>query len=190
MIKKNYHFRLPLPEDLKYLRKQKGYTQVELAEQTGFSQSLIARIEQGNVNPRMSTVRKILSVLSLQSDKAINISTKDAIIIFQDMSVSNAIEIMESNSISQIPVRDRATKKWMGVVSEKLIMTYITDRGQNGVNDHISELPLEKLDIISPDLQLPEIEHLLQYIPALLVQIDQENFGIITKSDLLRFYKR
>ena len=179
-----------MPEDLKKLRKKKGYTQAELAGHTGFSQSLIARIEGGNVNPRMSTIRKILSVLSIHSDRASDISTTSAITISQNNSVGNAIEIMEENSISQIPVSDPTTQKLVGVISEKLIMSYITDRGQNGVNDEIAQLQLEKLEIVALDAQLADIEHLLQTNPVLLVRRDNENFGIITKSDLLRYYKK
>lgn len=186
----NNHFRLPMPEDLKKLRKKKGYTQAELAEHSGFSQSLIARIEGGNVNPRISTVRKIISVLSIHSDKAIDISTRDAITISQDSSVDNAIELMEKNSISQIPVSDPNTQKLVGIISEKLIMSYITEQGQNGVNDEIAKIQLENLKIISPDVQLSEIELILQSLPAILVKKDKDRFGIITKSDLLRYYKK
>ena len=178
-----------MPEDLKMMRNKKGYTQAELAKLTGFSQSLIARIESGKVNPRMSTIQKILSVLSIHSDKAVDISKKEAIIIYHNKSVGNAIEIMENNYISQIPVRDKATKKFLGVISEKLIMSYITDRGPSSVNDKISKMQLEKLEIISSDLQLPEIEHLLQNTSVLLVRLRKEKFGIITKSDLLQYYK-
>jgi predicted transcriptional regulator len=96
---------------------------------------------------------------------------------------------MENNYISQIPVRDKATKKFLGVISEKLIMSYITDRGPSSVNDKISKMQLEKLEIISSDLQLPEIEHLLQKTSVLLVRLKKEKFGIITKSDLLQYYK-
>ncbi|MHA1431033.1 MAG: helix-turn-helix domain-containing protein, partial [Candidatus Freyarchaeota archaeon] len=54
-------FRLPTPEDIKRLRKKVGLTQTELAEKAGVSQSLIARIESGSVDPRLSTLQRILN---------------------------------------------------------------------------------------------------------------------------------
>ena len=51
---------LPTPEDLKKRRNELGLTQSDLAKRAGVSQPLIARIESGDVDPRLSTVRKIL----------------------------------------------------------------------------------------------------------------------------------
>ena len=51
---------LPTPEDLKKRRNELGLTQSDLAKRAGVSRPLIARIESGDVDPRLSTVRKIL----------------------------------------------------------------------------------------------------------------------------------
>ncbi len=53
---------LPTPEDLKKRRNELGLTQSDLAKRAGVSQPLIARIESGDVDPRLSTVRKILLI--------------------------------------------------------------------------------------------------------------------------------
>ncbi|WP_372635190.1 helix-turn-helix domain-containing protein [Cohnella sp.] len=45
------------------LRKQLGITQVQLAEITGLSQPVIARVESGKVLPEYKTVMKILLAL-------------------------------------------------------------------------------------------------------------------------------
>ena len=45
------------------LRKQKGITQTELAEACDTSQQQIAKIENGIVDPRVSTLRKIANAL-------------------------------------------------------------------------------------------------------------------------------
>ncbi len=54
---------LPTPEEIRRLRLKAGLTQKELAERAGVSQSLIARIESGTVDPRLSTLKKILRAL-------------------------------------------------------------------------------------------------------------------------------
>ncbi|TRO55262.1 helix-turn-helix domain-containing protein, partial [Candidatus Bathyarchaeota archaeon] len=56
-------FRVPSPKELQELRKQVGLTQSELAERVGISQSLVARIEKGQVNPSVSTLKRILNVI-------------------------------------------------------------------------------------------------------------------------------
>ncbi len=63
MTGENQRFYIPNGEDLRQLRLKKGYTQSQLAELSGVSQALIARIEKESINPRLSTVRTILAVL-------------------------------------------------------------------------------------------------------------------------------
>ncbi|MGP8331846.1 MAG: helix-turn-helix domain-containing protein, partial [Methanosarcinaceae archaeon] len=50
---------LPTPGDLKQKRTELCLTQSELAKRAGVSQPLIARIESGDVDPRLSTLWKI-----------------------------------------------------------------------------------------------------------------------------------
>ena len=54
---------LPTPEDLRERRTDLGLTQSELADRADVSQPLIARIEGGDVDPRLSTLRRIVDAL-------------------------------------------------------------------------------------------------------------------------------
>ena len=55
---------LPTPTELRERRKNDlDLTQSELAEMAGVSQPLIARIEGGDVDPRLSTLRRIVGAL-------------------------------------------------------------------------------------------------------------------------------
>lgn len=47
------------------LRLQKGWSQAELAKRAETSQSYIARLEQGKIDPQMSTARKIANALAV-----------------------------------------------------------------------------------------------------------------------------
>lgn len=50
---------------IKKMRIEAGLTQNELARMIGVSQAHIAKIENEKVDPRLSTINKILQVLSL-----------------------------------------------------------------------------------------------------------------------------
>lgn len=47
------------------IRLQKGWSQAELAKRAETSQSYIARLEQGRVDPQMSTARRIAKALAV-----------------------------------------------------------------------------------------------------------------------------
>ena len=49
--------------DIKKLRIKAGMSQSELAKKAGVSQAHIAKIETGKVDPRFSTVKRILECL-------------------------------------------------------------------------------------------------------------------------------
>lgn len=53
------------PSSIAQLRLQKGWSQAELAKRASTSQSYIARLELGNVDPQVSTVIKIAKALGL-----------------------------------------------------------------------------------------------------------------------------
>ena len=47
-------------EQLKQIRKQLGLTQTEFAKEAGVSQSLVAKIEAGNIDPTYSKVQQMI----------------------------------------------------------------------------------------------------------------------------------
>lgn len=53
------------PASIARLRLHKGWSQAELARQAGTSQSYIARLEQGKVDPQLSTIRKFAKALNV-----------------------------------------------------------------------------------------------------------------------------
>ena len=55
--------KISMPSALKDARKRTGYTQSELADVAGVSQSLISRIERQDINSRSSTLRLLFSHL-------------------------------------------------------------------------------------------------------------------------------
>lgn len=51
---------------VKEARERKGWTQYTLAKKSGVSREMIAKFELGKHSPTLSTLRKLLSALSLQ----------------------------------------------------------------------------------------------------------------------------
>jgi DNA-binding Xre family transcriptional regulator len=54
------------PRSLPYFRLQKGWSQKELAMRVGTSQSYIARVEAGSIDPQVSTLRRLAEALDVQ----------------------------------------------------------------------------------------------------------------------------
>ncbi|MBT4762423.1 MAG: helix-turn-helix transcriptional regulator [Bdellovibrionaceae bacterium] len=51
---------------LRQQRLEKGWSQRELAEETGLTQQAIARIEKGEVSPTLLTLFKVIAALDLE----------------------------------------------------------------------------------------------------------------------------
>ena len=75
----------------------------------GVSQSLIARIEKGTVDPAFSKVEKIFSVLQKEHHEsdvtAGQIMSKTILSISPLRSLSSAVNVMKRKNISQMPVK-------------------------------------------------------------------------------------
>ena len=64
---------LPTIEELRKMRKNLGISQKELARVSGVSQSYIARLEKGSINPAYDKIRKIFDYLNRSGQRAKNI---------------------------------------------------------------------------------------------------------------------
>ena len=60
------------PRSLAYFRLQKGWSQKELAMRVGTSQSYIARVEAGDIDPQVSTLRRLATALEVQPEVVFN----------------------------------------------------------------------------------------------------------------------
>src|SRR6056297_3631618 len=98
---------LPTPADLKDRRTDLGLTQSELADRADVSQPLIARIEGGDVDPRLSTLRRIVNALEeSEADivRADDLMHRDVISVSPSDQVSEAVQQMQEAGYSQLPV--------------------------------------------------------------------------------------
>jgi len=54
------------PRTLSYYRLQRGWSQKEFAALLGTSQSYVARLEAGSIDPQVSTVKRLAAVLGVE----------------------------------------------------------------------------------------------------------------------------
>lgn len=181
---------LPSIKEIERRRKSLGLGQRELAKMVGVSQSLIAKIENGRINPSYLKTKAIFDFLeSLERKrqvKAKDILQKELIGIQKDDQVLEATKIMHQTGYSQLPVfhKDRL----VGSISEKTIMEQIII-GQDP--SKLSKLNVESImdeafPCVDQEAPLTVLSALLQHSQAVLIVSKGKTKGIITKADLLK----
>jgi predicted transcriptional regulator len=176
------------PADMRQLRKKAGLTQKELASRAKVSQSLIARIERGTVDPRLSTLRKILEALGSTPSikRAKDVMNSPVATIGAQDTVRKAIEIMKQTGYSQLPVLMNGIV--VGSLQEATLLERIV-RSKNPeqvLNGSVYNVMSKSFPIVSPDTILKEvIDYFISHEPAVLVMKNGELQGIITKIDVI-----
>jgi len=182
---------LPTPSDLKKRRIKLGLTQSELAKGAGVSQSLIARIESGNVDPRLSTLQKIVD--ALYKDEKAHAIVRDIMhspVIYTKPtdSVENAVEIMEKYGFSQVPVIDNGVP--VGSISEDMVVRFMTNKTDNAIKQlshiEVQKIMEESFPTVSPNAEVNVVSHILEYSPAVLILDQGRVIGVVTKHDVMR----
>jgi predicted transcriptional regulator len=178
---------LPTASELKKKRESLGLKQADVARKAGISQSMIARIESGTVDPRVSTLRKVIDVLTDAERPKItagNVMCQPVYSVLASDPISRAVHIMEERGISQVPVLEDGIP--VGCVSETALVTAM-DRGTFPrdmvllVKDYMES----GFPTVPPEADLTTVVHILQNNHAVLV-VDRGNIqGVITKHDLI-----
>lgn len=167
---------------LKKLRTDAGLTQRRLAQLVGVSQAHIAKIENGKVDPRLSTVNKILRVLTEgEGRKCKDIMTRNVIFAEPKGRVLEVSEIMMQKAISQLPVVQDG--RIIGTVTEESIIKNLHINIADETVEKIMDPPLPS---VPEDTEVNMIRPLLEDHPGVLVVHKGDVVGIVTRSDLLK----
>ncbi|TMI44613.1 CBS domain-containing protein [Candidatus Bathyarchaeota archaeon] len=187
---------LPLLDEISRRRKEAGLTQSKLAGIAGVSQSIIAKIESGSVDPSYSIVRKLFS--ALDSFKAESASGEDrvrragelmsrgVVWVGKNQLVRDAVTVMRRRGYSQLPVLDGGRS--IGSLSEKTVL----DRAAHGENleelfrRRVGDVMESPLPVVNEDTSVDALYGLLRENYAVLVSRGNEVIGILAKSDLLK----
>jgi predicted transcriptional regulator len=169
-------------EYLKTVRKEKNVTQKELAEMAEISQAHIAKIENGKVDPRLSTVNRLLYVLqSLEKQETSrDVMKKSIISASPGTPVIDIIHMIKESGVSQVPIFDGESN--IGSVRET---TLINNIGSNLTLKEAKDIMDKPFPVIDADDPVESVKSLLDFHPAVLVSDKGKMAGIITKTDLL-----
>ncbi|MGM0591987.1 MAG: CBS domain-containing protein [Halobacteriota archaeon] len=174
---------LPTPQDLRERRNALELTQSALAEMAGVSQPLIARIEGGDVDPRLSTLRRIVTALDEAEGsilRASDIMHEGIISVAPDDSVREAEQLMEESAYSQLPVLQAGLP--VGSISYSDIV-----RAGDDVGDlPVSEVMSEPFPTKPRDATVDEVRNLLDHYKAVVIIDGGTALGIITEADIAR----
>jgi len=180
---------LPDLKEIKARRINASLTQSRLASLSGVSQSLIAKIESGNIEPSYQKAKRLFDCLrqySTSKEKvASELMTRQVAFVKAEESLKKAIKRLEARGFSQVPVLKG--EKLVGSISEKGILAKIgSENGLDLEKAAAEEAMEEALPTIQPNTPVSAVKQLLEFSQAVLVAEKGKIAGIITKSDLLK----
>ena len=180
---------LPALEIIPNRRRKLGLTQSQLANMAGVSQSYIAKLEAGKIEPSYMKVKAIFESLDKLERKkevqASEIMNKNIVGIDASSTINEAVEKMRDHGYSQLPVMEG--DKPIGGLSERTVLEKILNPSDeiNPSSLKVREIMEESFPQVADDAPLTLLSSLLKYYPAVLVQNKGNIVGIITKADLL-----
>jgi predicted transcriptional regulator len=173
---------------IKEKRKKLSITQQQLAKMAGVSQSLVAKIESGRIDPAYSKVQSIMDALQRQqfsSEKAAKDIMHPGI---QTVSASDKLHsaalLMRRLSVSQLPVLEG--KRVVGSVTEQTILARFSSDPKKMAFLRVAEVMDEAFPTALLSTPISAVAALLRHYPAVLVMEKGSIAGIITKADLLK----
>jgi predicted transcriptional regulator len=177
----------PELNEIKRLRKKHNLTQSELAKLSSVSQSLVAKIESGKIDPAYTSVRKIQDVLSSISEekeqKAEEIMIKRIVSCTGSEQLPAAIKKMKSNGISQLPVIERNIA--IGLVTESIFLEQIV-QGKPFASLKVRDIMQEAPPIVSKKTPVRIVIDLLRFSPLVIIADNGVFEGVVTKTDVLK----
>lgn len=180
---------LEISREFKRRRTFLNLTQQKLAKLSSLSQSIINKLEKGNVDPTYSTILKIEKALEKEEKitqvQAKTIMTSDIMSITNKTKLFKALEIMRESDFSQLLVTDNGNI--IGSIYEKNILDAITqkvDIYKETVSKFIENMPI----IVPPSYSAAELSFIFMNRKTKFVLVGEKNniIGLITKSDLFK----
>ena len=170
---------------LRQWRKTLGLTQAQLAEESGLTQSVIAKVELGTVDPRASTLRRLIAALVRcerpdQPHSVGDIMVEDVAVLAPYDSVQSAVERMVREGISQLPVVSDSGAI-LGLVSEASLLGADVQR-----NRPVQAVMQMNFAVVNLGVTITEGRRLLVEHEVLLVTDAGVLCGLVSRIDMVR----
>lgn len=170
------------------MRRQLGLTQKQLASLAGVSQSLIAKIESGKIDPAYSKVMQIISALEAEQNKGkktvAHIMSAHISSVSPSDKLQKAIAMMKEKDISQLPVFSEG--RCVGSLSDGMIVDLVASRGGELKSILVGEVMAESYPVVPASSLVDVAVSLLHHYRAVLVEKDGKTAGIITRADIFK----
>ncbi|MCK5774037.1 MAG: CBS domain-containing protein [Thermoplasmata archaeon] len=174
------------PERLKSARRKAEITQNHLAKLSGVSQSMIAKIESGIVDPSYKVMKELNDALFRKRDdtrrKAFEIMNPGLVSFSPDDPLDEAVNVLMEKGYSQAPVLKDGRP--VGTISESSILLAIHDTKKKELR--VMDAMGEALPTIPSSTSTESVLDLLKAFSAVLVVENGSIVGIITRTDLIR----
>ncbi len=173
----------PLSE-VRVLRQRVGLTQTELARAVGVSQSLIAKIEAGLVDPAYSTTVRVFEYLLAQGHasefNASHVMSKKVVWVSPHTTLREAVRKFRTHAISQLPVL--AHGRLVGSVSENNVLSSLA---QEKEVIRVQQVMESAPPTVPSTASVRAVASLLRYCPLVAVVESGRLRGVISRSDVL-----
>lgn len=195
--------RLPELDEIRHMRKRLELSQRELASIAGVSQSLIAKVERGTIDPSYKNIRKIFEAFEdILKKRALegrstgirltvgDLATRGVISISPEQTLAEAVDLMVKGRFTQLPVMigDRI----VGGITDDYIRDYTIEetRNQRKLFDEVMQVKVGDImqapfPILSEDTPIELASLHLQRDEAVLVTHKGIIEGILTSADFL-----
>lgn len=194
---------LPDLDKIRQMRKRLNLSQRELASLAGVSQSLIAKIERGSIDPSYSNVRKILmafeEVLRKRKVEGMKIgaqlsvgdlATRGVVMVSPEQTVGECVERMMKGRFTQLPVM--VGDKVVGGITDDRLRDYTIEETRANrktydmvMQTKVEEVMMDPFPILSEDTPIELASVHLQREEAILVSRKGQIVGILTSADFL-----
>ena len=169
-------------------RKIVGWSQKRLGMESGLSQSMINKMENGRINPSYEAVIRVDAALSRAEHMGVktakDLMNKRIISVKEGDRVSESAKKMREYDISQMPVYNQAGVM-VGSICEQTLTNAIAGEltGLTGLS--VAEIMEEPHPTTGEDTPITTIAHILNHSPAVILTKGPKHTGIITRADLL-----
>ncbi len=182
---------LPPLSVIREKRRLLGWTQKELANRSGVSQSTIAKIERGEMIPSYEIAQKIFTALEegARNEKrkmARDIMTTRVIFVESNDTIGKTRQLMKEYAISQIPVLEDSLVA--GMITEADVLEAYEKHGENANEVFVSDFMSSPPPQVPEDADIHVIMGILKQYPAVLVTKNGKIRGIITRADLVYWF--